>query len=128
MKLPDEAETIAEGPPGPLLARYARDGRQYLLLAFAVEQSSWVLKPSFTVFFYNALRYLGNAGAVGGPAGASPGDTLMVQLPPDVETAELKRPDRTTVDAEGRTRQAWHIMAVPAERGCIVVEGRYRGA
>jgi hypothetical protein len=91
LKMPPEAETLIEGPRGPVLARYARDGRNYLVLSFAVENSTWWQKPSFPVFAYNAIRYLGGADA-GEQANVQPGDTLRISLPEGVSEAQLTRP------------------------------------
>ncbi|RMF84247.1 MAG: VWA domain-containing protein, partial [Planctomycetota bacterium] len=41
LDLPADAQKLAEGPDGPELARLVRDGRQYLLLGFAFEDSTW---------------------------------------------------------------------------------------
>ena len=92
LMMPAEAEALIEGPRGPALARYARDGRHYLILSFAVENSTWWQKPSFPVFAYNAIRYLGGADA-GQQARVQPGDTLRIALPEGVAQAELTRPD-----------------------------------
>jgi hypothetical protein len=92
LKMPAEAETLIEGPRGPVLARYAREGRHYLVLSFAIENSTWWQKPSFPVFAYNAIRYLGGADA-GEQARVQPGDTLRIALPEGVSEAQLTRPD-----------------------------------
>jgi len=99
LQMPPEAETLIEGPRGPLLARYARDGRHCMILSFAVEKSTWWQRPSFPVFAYNALRYLGGGGAAEyGPV--RPGDTLRVPLPEGVRDARARRPDGTTVPVQ----------------------------
>ncbi len=95
LNLPRQAEVLAEGTRGPLIARYAVDGRQFMLISFAVEQSTWVTKPSFAVFFYNALRYLGAAGVAGGADSFQPGDVLTVQVPPGETAATIVRPDHS---------------------------------
>jgi hypothetical protein len=74
------------------LARYSKDGRQYLLLTFAVEASNWWSKPSFPVFAYNALRYLGASGALADQGPTRPGDTLVVPVKPGAKSAEISRP------------------------------------
>lgn len=96
-ELPEEASILAEGPSGPLLAQLARDGRQYMLLAFAVEKSNWWSRPSYPVFFHSVLRYLGAAGAVGEIQGFKPGETLTIPLGQDVTGARLARPDEREI-------------------------------
>ena len=93
LEMPPEAETLIEGPRGPVLARYARDGRHYLILSFSVKMSDWVIKPSFPVFVYNALRYLGSGGATAEQGPARPGEALRIPLPAGTQEAELTCPD-----------------------------------
>ncbi len=97
LQTPDDAEILAEGPAGPVLTRYSRDGRQFLMLSFAVEQSTWVTKPSFPVFFDNALRFLGGMSDES-QAAQRPGDTLRVAVGSSVSAARLTRPDGVKVD------------------------------
>jgi Mg-chelatase subunit ChlD len=96
-ELPDQANILAEGTQGPLLAQLARDGRQYILLAFAVEKSNWWSRRSYPVFFYNLLRYLGAAGAVGEIEGVKPGETLAIPIGQDAAGLRLTRPDASEV-------------------------------
>lgn len=93
VKLPREAETLIEGPQGPVLVRYSRDGRQYLLLTTALESTTWVTKPSFPIFTYNALRFLGSSAGVSSQETTHPGDALRIALPAGRDTAVLARPD-----------------------------------
>jgi hypothetical protein len=97
LELPSDAETLIEGPAGPALARYRKDGRHYMILSFPLEYSNWWSKPGFPVFAYNVLRYLGAGGAEaeGGPV--RPGETLRIVLPEGTDKAELVRPDGTTL-------------------------------
>ncbi len=104
LPVPKEAEVLIEGPRGPVLARYAAEGRHCLVLGFAVENSNWWSKPSFPVFMYNAIRYLGGGAEVAdGPL--RPGETLRFPAPAGVESLTLTRPDARTeklrVDASG---------------------------
>ncbi len=100
LKMPSQAQTLIEGPRGPALTRYAKDGRHYMILAFAVENSTWWEKPSFPVFAYNALRYLGSGGAEVEQGPTRPGDTLRMQLPEGVTQATLTQPDNSSTTVE----------------------------
>jgi hypothetical protein len=93
VELPREAELIVEGPRGPVLARYARQGRTFMLMTFIVEESTWWRNPGFPIFLYNALQYLGNAGAAGDDRPTRPGDALRIALPPGSTRATVFRPD-----------------------------------
>lgn len=92
LKTPAQAEVLIEGPKGPVLARYARDGRHCLVLSFAIENSTWWTKQSFGVFMYNAIRYLGAGGAEVERGPTRPGETLRIPLPPDATEALLLLP------------------------------------
>jgi hypothetical protein len=80
-QLPPTAEVLAEGTAGPLLARFVHDGRQFVWVGFAVEQSNWVFKPSFSVFCFNAVRYLGGAAESAGSAPLRPGEPALLRMP-----------------------------------------------
>ncbi|MFO0839745.1 MAG: BatA and WFA domain-containing protein [Phycisphaerae bacterium] len=110
VKPPREAETLVEGPRGPVLFRYAADGRQYVVLTFPIEMSNWWQKTSFPVFLQNVVRYLGSGDESGESGGAHPGDTLRIPLPAGAASAQLIRPDSVAVplrgDSQGVARYA----------------------
>jgi hypothetical protein len=114
VKVPAEAEVLAEGPQGPLLFRYAAEGRQYLVLTFAVENSTWWSKLSFGVFVYNAIRYLGGGEAEADHGPVRPGETLRVAIPPDTKVATLYGPD------------GGHVALVPDASGIAYYGGTER--
>ncbi len=95
--LPPRAQVLAEGPDGPVLFRYAVDGRQYLVLTFAVESSTWWSKLSFVIFMYNAIRYLGGSESEIQPDLLRPGATLRIPVPPASAKVKLFRPDGAKV-------------------------------
>lgn len=98
LQAPEEAEMLVEGPAGPVLLRYARDGRHYMILSFSVENSTWFNRPSFPIFMYNVVRYLGRGGAVAESGPIRPGDSLRIPLPAGESKTTLTRPDDTTVE------------------------------
>lgn len=102
--VPKEAEVLAEGPAGPCLFRYSRNGRLCLVQTFAVEDSNIWRKQAFGIFMYNAMRYLGGvAEAQQGPL--HPGEALRIPLAAGTDQATLIRPDGRrellTADAAG---------------------------
>ena len=60
--VPPEAEKIIEGPRGPVLFRYSSEGRNFLVLTFAIEDSNWWGKVSFPKFVQNAVLFMGSGG------------------------------------------------------------------
>jgi hypothetical protein len=63
-----------------------------------VPNTTWPLRPSFPVFMFNVVRYLGGSrGALGG-ASAAPGQTITLNLP--VEVREI-----AVIDPRGREQR-----------------------
>jgi len=102
LDLPREAQVLVEGPRGPLLAHYSREGSQYLILAFAIEKSDWWSHETFPSFIANAIQYLGGAGATGEAEPLRPGDALRITLPAGAASAVVAAPGgaRTTVEPD----------------------------
>jgi hypothetical protein len=59
LELPRDAEVLAEFNESPAVALLHRRGGTFLLVNFDVLQSNWPFEPSFVLFCYNALSYLG---------------------------------------------------------------------
>ena len=93
LELPREAQTLMEGPHGPTLSRLTVDGRQYLLLTFAIEHSTLRTKNSFPVFMFNAVRFLGAGTAVADQEIARPGDSILFSTTPGAKSVTVLRPD-----------------------------------
>lgn len=104
LKVSPRAEKLIEGPRGPVLFRYSNEGRHYLVLTFAIENSSWWGKISFPKFVQNAVLFMGSGGALAEREPLRPGDPLRIPLPADTKTAKIARPDgtRETVRADSR--------------------------
>jgi len=95
---------------GLVLFRYSNEGRHYLVLSFAIENSSWWGKVSFPKFVQNAVLFMGSGGALAEREPLRPGDPLRIPLAAETETARLACPDGTHVtlraDARGVARYA----------------------
>lgn len=98
LAVPQGSQTLAEGPHGPVLSRITHEGRHCLIVGFGVENSTWWMKPSFPVFVYNAMRYLGDADMLADQEPARPGDPLRMTIPAGVQKAVVHRPDGGTAD------------------------------
>ncbi len=96
VELPEEAEVLAEGPDGPVMFRYAQEGRHCVVLTFPIERTTWWSKQSFPIFVYNVIRYLGGAGTEGDQGPARPGETLRIVAPAGADRMKLVRPDGET--------------------------------
>lgn len=127
LTLPNEAEVLAEAGRGPVIARYAADGRNCLMLGFALENTDWWSKQSLPIFLYNGLRYMGGAGGVAEVEPSAPGDTLRIAGQPAGQAFMLTRPDGGVVelvaDASGAAyfggsarAGVYRVVDVPAER------------
>ncbi len=58
LRLPRDAEVLAEFGESPAIALLRRHGSTFLLVGFDVLASNWPFEPSFVLFCYNALNYL----------------------------------------------------------------------
>ncbi len=101
MKLatPPEAEKLSESNVGPAMVHIANDGRHYVIVGFAIENSDFPRKVAFPVFIYNAIRFLSSGGVAESDVRLRPGDALRVQLPAGSSAAELKLPGGRTATA-----------------------------
>jgi hypothetical protein len=59
MDLPRDAEVLAEFNESPAMALLRRNGSVFLLVGFDVLKSTWPFEPSFVLFCYNAVNFLG---------------------------------------------------------------------
>jgi len=125
LELPRDAEVLAEFNESPALALLRREGSVYLLVGFDVLQSNWPFEPSFVLFCYNALSYLGTqAGssrqyelAVGAPISIEnvPADSLMTLTRPDSSKVELKPGPGGTVRFPGTHRVGLYTVEAPGQ-------------
>ncbi|MBN2138792.1 MAG: VWA domain-containing protein [Sedimentisphaerales bacterium] len=59
LDLPRDAEILAEFNESPALTLVRRDGSVFLLAPFDILNSNWPFEPSFVLFCYNAVSFLG---------------------------------------------------------------------
>jgi len=105
LTLPPTASILVEGEDSPVIATLNDPGHRYVIVAFDVEESSFLWSIPFVVLMQNCSRGLTDAGLSDRGRLASPGDTLIVPVPGGSEKAEVKRPDGSTdsVEVAGRT-------------------------
>ncbi len=78
LKLPLEAQVLADSLSGPLLALYRQGRRTHLLCSFDVLQSNWPLKVSFPIFLSGAAQYLALGGQMAVRESYQPGTAIRV--------------------------------------------------
>jgi len=80
----------------PLIFRGQVDGRRVVVFAFDLRHSDLPLTVAFPILWANTIQWLapGSAGEV--PLQITPGETLTVSVPPDVEAVQVTRPDGVT--------------------------------
>ncbi|MFN0136188.1 MAG: vWA domain-containing protein, partial [Phycisphaerae bacterium] len=93
LDVPKEAQTLMEGPHGPTLVRMTDQGRQFLILSFAVEHSTMRVKNGFPIFMFNAVRFLGAGTGVTDREVVRPGDSVLFAVPGEETAATVVRPD-----------------------------------
>jgi hypothetical protein len=123
LELPRDAEVLAEFNESPALALLRRHGSTYLLVGFDILQSNWPFEPSFVLFCYNALNFLGaQAGsvrqdelAVGEPITIDnvPAELSLSLVRPDSSRAELQSDPGGMVRFPGTSRVGIYTVEAP---------------
>lgn len=100
LKLPRDAEVLAEFSDSPAMAVVRRKGSVLLLTGFDVLQSNWAFEPSFVLFCYNALGYLGAQAGSGEHRRLTVGEPVAIENVPAEATVTVIRPDASTIDVK----------------------------
>jgi len=108
LELPRDADVLAEFNESPAVAFLRREGRDYLLVGFDILQSNWPFEPSFVLFCYNALNFLGAQLGGAEPRELQVGQPIRIADVPAESVATIVRPDGSGVqvkpDADGTVR------------------------
>jgi hypothetical protein len=78
LDLPRDAELLAEFNESPALALIRRNGSVFLLGSFDVLESTWPFEPSFVLFCYNSVNFLGMQVGQNQDANLQVGDPIVV--------------------------------------------------
>jgi hypothetical protein len=81
--LPADAQALATGQAGAVMAVVADEQRQHVVLTFDVLQTNWPLQVSFPIFFSNAVPWLGLGGKADEGLSYRPGDVTVVDTTSD---------------------------------------------
>ncbi len=100
LELPRDAEVLAEFNESPALALVRRQGSTYLLAGFDILQSNWPFEPSFILFCYNAVSFLGAQVGSGGRHELAVGEPIAIESVPGETVLTLIRPDATKMDLQ----------------------------
>jgi len=127
LELPRDAEVLAEFNESPALALVRRQGSTYLLAGFDILQSNWPFEPSFVLFCYNALSFLGAQAGSGGRHELAVGEPIAIESVPAETVLTLTRPDSTktelkpdpggTVRFPGTQRVGVYAVQTPGQPG-----------
>lgn len=83
LALPADAEVLAVGQAGAIMAVVPHEQRRHVVLAFDVLESNWPRQPSFPMFFSNAIPWLGLGGKADEGVSFAPGDVAVVTTSSD---------------------------------------------
>lgn len=98
--VPRDARVLAEFNNGPALALIQRSGSVFLWAGFDCVQSNWPFEPSFVLFCYNALDYLGMQVSNTHAAQLQAGEPIVVQGLAPQATGVLQGPDMPDLDVQ----------------------------
>ncbi|NLH15626.1 MAG: VWA domain-containing protein [Phycisphaerae bacterium] len=91
--LPRDAQTLAEFRDSPAIAILRHGGNALLLVAFDILESNWPFEPSFILFWYNALAYLGTQTGEQLTANLLTGEPIVIEGLPAGATGTLTDPE-----------------------------------
>ena len=114
LELPRDAEVLAEFNESPAVAWLRREGSAYLLVSFDALQSNWPFEPSFVLFCYNALSFLGAQTAGGSRNELAVGEPISLESVPPEKVLTLTLPDSSKVELK------------PDPGGAVRFAGTYR--
>jgi hypothetical protein len=101
LEVPRDADVLAEFTDSPALAVVRRKGSVCLLAGFDVLQTNWPFEPSFVLFCYNALSFLGAQAGAAERRGLEVGEPITVEGLSPGTAATVTRPDGSIVDVTG---------------------------
>ncbi len=98
LKLPRDAVVLAEFGASPAMGLLSRGGSVFLLVGFDVMQTNWPFEPSFVMFCYNAVHFLGMEMAQQQQRSLKPGQTIVVRARPSDRSLQLTGPHGLQAD------------------------------
>lgn len=114
-RVPAAATVLARGAEGPLIALVRSRGADHVMVGFALQQSTWPVDISFTVFMQNVIEQMTASGA--GEAGrvTRPGEPIVVR--PSGATDDVRLIDRDgAVLAQAAAPATGRVTLAPLRR------------
>ena len=103
MSLPRDGEVLAEFNETPALALVRRNGSVFLLAGFDILETNWPFEPSFVLFCYNAMNFLGLQAGQNRQTNLQVGDPIIVEgLNPDI-TAQINGPGLNDMEVKSNS-------------------------
>ncbi len=127
---PTGSAVLFDSVAGPMLAIAPREEFEDAVLGFpllveaqgeTVQNTNWPRRPSFPVFLYNAVRYLGGSRGVSTVASVAPGNPITLRAPAHVQSLAVKNP-RGEIRRLERTGQAPFAYTDTQELGVYQVQ------
>ncbi|MCA9283970.1 MAG: hypothetical protein KDA22_02055, partial [Phycisphaerales bacterium] len=124
-ELPEDAEVLATGPDGPVMAILTQRGVRHAFIGFPLRQSNLPVLPGFPVLMQNALDYLGAAGAGMVGAWTRTGAPFAVEALPGATEVTVRSIDDQAAIASTTVRTGQPRVALPgiANAGIYRIEG-----
>lgn len=130
LKPPMGSTVLFDSVIGPLLAIAPRDAFEDAVCGFplfvdengeTVPNSTWPLRPSFPVFFLNAIRYLGGSRGAQAIGNVPPGSPITIRSPAVVTEITVTNPrgERATMR---RTNQAPFVYTATQDLGVYSIQ------
>lgn len=110
LDMPSDAIKLVEAEKSPAISFLARDGRQYLVVAFDLVRDApggayslntpWLHRVSFPIFLYNAIRFLSASASASVRDNVEPGEAVSIPAARRGGSIDVTRPDGKTISLE----------------------------
>ncbi len=93
LEVPRNAEVLAEFNEGPAIILARHGGSIFLVAAFNSLESNWPFEPSFVLFLYNSLNFLGTEAGRNRVTGFRAGEPIAIEGLPSDTFARIDGPE-----------------------------------
>lgn len=104
LTLPKQALPLLEGEDSVVMALLGDAGHRYIVTAFDLLDSDFLLRPAFPIFMQNVIAFLAGGGLVDAGRLVAPGETVSLNVPPGAEKLKITLPDSHTEELDVRGR------------------------